>query len=385
MILCLFDTTASRNACYPFSLTRPVADIRFGMMTIKAWWQFKSGLHAVALTGAYMQQPLPDAASYLCVDASVHADEACMNTILQLPPGHMLEDEAGLIAFHSIAKPVFDSLPIWFDGEHKTSNQRRIHHASYFFQQNEQAIREQFNAVTAGRVSAVAGSTNTIIAPQNVFIEEGVQMEACVVSGRQGPVYIGKNAIVMEGAMLHGPVCINEGAVVKMGAKIYPGTTIGPYCAAGGEIKNSIMLGYCNKAHDGYLGDSIIGEWCNLGAGTTNSNVKNTGGLVNMWSEAARELVPVGMKAGLLMGDHSRSAINTSFNTGTVLGVCCNVFDGNYPPKHLPSFSWGNFEKYTLEMAFTHISNWKKMKGQQLSEAEKLILQHIFNKQHPQL
>lgn len=177
----------------------------------------------------------------------------------------------------------------------------------------------------------------------------------------------------MEGTCIKGPVAICEGAVVKMGTKIYGATTVGPYCTAGGEIKNSVLFGYSNKAHDGYLGDSVLGEWCNLGAGTTNSNVKNNAGEVKYWVDADKKEMAAGSKGGLLMGDYSKAAINTSFNTGTVVGVCCNVVSQGLTPKLISNFSWGvdGITKYKLNKALVDIDNWKKMKGMAISDREK--------------
>ena len=186
----------------------------------------------------------------------------------------------------------------------------------------------------------------------------------------------------MEGALIRGPLALCEGSVIKMGAKIYGATTIGPNCIVGGEIKNSVILGYSNKAHDGYLGDSVIGEWCNIGAGTSNSNIKNNARDIKMWSQARNEMITSGIsKCGLIMGDYSRAAINTSFNTGTIVGVCANVFGEGLTPKFIPDFSWGSnsLSKYELEKAFVDIDNWKKLKGHALAEKEKTLLKLIFD------
>jgi UDP-N-acetylglucosamine diphosphorylase/glucosamine-1-phosphate N-acetyltransferase len=182
----------------------------------------------------------------------------------------------------------------------------------------------------------------------------------------------------MDGSMLYGPVAICEKAVVKMGSKIYGATTIGPDCIVGGEIKNSVFFGNSNKAHDGYIGDSVIGEWCNMGAGTSNSNIKNNASSIMLWTPNGP--VNVGLKCGVLMGDYSRTAINTSINTGTVIGVCCNVFGNGLTPKYIPSFSWGSdgVERYRYEKALEDIQNWKQLKQQSLSENEMTILKHIF-------
>ncbi len=195
---------------------------------------------------------------------------------------------------------------------------------------------------------------------------------------KAGPIYIGKNAEIQEGSLLRGPISIGEESRVKMGTKIYGATTIGPYCIAGGEIKNSIMMGFSNKGHDGYLGDSVLGEWCNLGAGTSNSNLKNNASNIKIWSKADNGFINAGTKCGLLMGDYSRSAINTSFNTGTVVGNCCSIFGDGFPPKFVADFTWGH-EKYIFEKAIADISNWKKLKDREITEEEILSLKNIYH------
>jgi UDP-N-acetylglucosamine diphosphorylase/glucosamine-1-phosphate N-acetyltransferase len=213
---------------------------------------------------------------------------------------------------------------------------------------------------------------------ENIFLEKGAVVEHCILNATAGPIYIGKNAQVLEGCMIRGAFALCEGAILKMGSKVYGATTIGPFCTAAGEIKNAVMFGYSNKAHDGYLGDSVIGEWCNLGAGTTNSNVKNTAGEVKVWSNRDNDFLPVGLKCGLLMGDYSRAAINTSFNTGTVVGVCCNVFGEYFPPKRVSNFTWGK-ERYTFAKVLKDISNWKKLKGMTLTVQEIEQLEQLYN------
>jgi UDP-N-acetylglucosamine diphosphorylase/glucosamine-1-phosphate N-acetyltransferase len=218
--------------------------------------------------------------------------------------------------------------------------------------------------------------------PSAIFIEEGALLQHCILNAAAGPIYIGKNAQVMEGATIRGPFALCEGAVVKMGARVYGATTIGPNCIVGGEVKNSVLFGNSNKAHDGYLGDSVIGEWCNLGAGTTNSNIKNTASEVKVWDEASNEFLTAGLKCGLLMGDYSRCSINTAFNTGTLVGVCANIFGAGLTPKVIRSFAWGTegVKNYEFDKALEDIGNWKKLKNQSLSEREIQTLQHIFER-----
>lgn len=220
-------------------------------------------------------------------------------------------------------------------------------------------------------------SSSQIIHPYNIFVEEGAILENCILNASEGPIYIAKNCKIMDGAILRGPIFIDEGSIVKMGATIYGGTSIGKNCVVGGEIKNSIINNFSNKAHHGYLGDSIIGKWCNLGAGTSTSNVKNNGSDVML--QLANAELNAGNKFGLLMGDYSRSAINTSFNTGTVVGTCCNIFTEGLTPKYIPNFSWGcKGERYELPKAFTDIENWKIMKGETLSKEERELLKNLY-------
>ena len=227
------------------------------------------------------------------------------------------------------------------------------------------------------KVTLELNSSSQIIHPCNIFVEEGAILENCILNASEGPIYIAKNCKIMDGAILRGPIFINEGSIVKMGATIYGGTSIGKNCVVGGEIKNSIINNFSNKAHHGYLGDSIIGKWCNLGAGSSTSNVKNNGS--NVMLQLANAELNAGNKFGLLMGDYSRSAINTSFNTGTVVGTCCNIFTEGLTPKYIPNFSWGcKGERYELPKAFTDIENWKIMKGETLSKEERELLKNLY-------
>lgn len=257
---------------------------------------------------------------------------------------------------------------------------RIIEHPWDIFQVNDEAIREDFILLTAKQKSQRPSSTNKIIKPSQVFIAKGARMEHCTINASTGPVYIGKNAEVMEGCIIRGPFAMGEGSLLKLGSKVYGATTLGPQCVVGGEIKNSVLFGYSNKAHDGYLGDSVVGEWCNLGAGTTNSNLKNNAGTVRIWTPKGE--VPAGMKCGVMMGDYSRTAINTSINTGTVIGVSCNVFGAGLTPKYIPNFSWGSegVKRYEFEKAIADIEGWKKLKGKKITEDEKTVLKYVFEK-----
>jgi UDP-N-acetylglucosamine diphosphorylase/glucosamine-1-phosphate N-acetyltransferase len=325
---------------YPFDITRDIQDIRIGILTIREKWE-------------KLRNQLKD--------------KFPGNTVLQFPQNLIPSSQ-----FFDIAGNAEK------DFSEENNEYRLFTSARQIFEFNDWAIRSDFTWVTKNRVSQNLPVTNHFVSPGNIFIEEGAIVEHCTINAAEGPVYIGKNSLIMEGAMIRGPFALCEGAVIKMGAKIYGATTIGPYCIAGGEIKNSVFFGYSNKAHDGYLGDSVIGEWCNLGAGTSNSNIKNNAGIIKIWNNTRKDFEPAGIKCGLLMGDYSRSAINTSFNTGTVIGVCCNIFGRDIPPKYIPDFSWGK-EKYILAKALEDIDNWKKLKGKNITEKEKQMLAKLYS------
>lgn len=333
-----FHDTDNRDQLYPFTATRSAADIRVGIFTIREKWNL---LFEKKLVQIDNDTTLPS------------------NVI----PG--ISNAAELLRLS--AKDIEPRFP-----------DQVLQHPWQIFQFNDRELRADFDLLTAGRSSTLISPTNQVSSPSNIFIEEGAKVEHSMLNASTGPIYIGRNAEVMEGCLVRGPFALCEGAVLKMGTKVYGATTIGPYCVAGGELKNVVLFEYSNKAHDGYLGDSVLGAWCNLGAGTSNSNVLNTAGEVKVWDQGVNNYVPVGLKCGLLMGDYSRAAINTSFNTGTVVGVCCNVYGSGFPPKFIPDFTWGK-ERYTFENATRHINNWKKLKGYQLSEHELNLLLHLYN------
>lgn len=369
----------------PLTFTAAVADIRIGAFTGKERWEMLAGEKVFIHAENYLQ-PLygnVPAGAYTWVDASVLPDAALVQAILQLDEGACLLDDTGLIAGHGvIVAATFNAAdaPSRFPNAKQLSPARRLQYPWQVFQWNDVIIREDIMLLTSKRSFNALPAGNQYVNEANIFIEEGAEVSCSVINAATGPVYIAKGATVMEGSLIRGPLVLGEGASLKMGTKIYGATTIGPYCTAGGEIKNIVMQAFSNKGHDGYLGDSIIGRWCNLGAGTSNSNVKNTGGTVKMWDYTSRSFIPVGMKAGVIMGDYSRTAINTSLNTGTVTGICCNIFDGGLMPKYIPGFNWGGrgTEKYRFDKALEDIANWKKMKHHTLDDAEKAVLKYIF-------
>ncbi len=338
-----------RSSLYPFSLTHSVANIRIGILTIREKWERLTNKN-ILIVGD--DQPL----------------------------GKLEQDR--IYASNIIPTRTFIDDALANNGNYNYNSVKILLYPWHIFQWNDWAIREDFELLTNGRESQPIPEHVQVSGRENVFIEKGARLEHCIINATEGPVYIGKDSLIMEGATIRGPFALCEGAVVKMGARIYGATTIGPYSIAGGEIKNSVIMGYSNKAHDGYLGDSVIGKWCNLGAGTSNSNVKNNAGDVSIWHEASNSYVKVGQKCGLIMGHYSRSAINTSFNTGTVVGICANVFGEGLTPKYIPDFSWGHggTVEYAYERAMDDIARWKKMKNRTLTLEEKLQLRAIFEK-----
>lgn len=244
------------------------------------------------------------------------------------------------------------------------------------------ALEQDFKLLTKGRKSAKLSKTNTVLGNQ-IFIENGANVECSILNSTNGPIYIGKDAEVMEGTIIRGPFALCEGASTKMGAKIYGPTTIGPHSKVGGEVSNSVIFGYSNKGHDGFLGNSVIGEWCNLGADTNTSNLKNNYSSVDIYDHATQKMVPTGLTfCGLMMGDHSKCGINTMFNTGTVVGVCANIFGGDFPPKFIPSFSWGGskgFMTYQLDKAFETAEKVFERRHKIFNETEKGILKKVFS------
>lgn len=387
MTIVLFDTPQSRQSLYPLSLTRPICDLRLGILTLREKWQNHTGLQVSALTEDYLGETILEDDNFLYIQSDILPTKEFVGQLTALKENEGLEIKGkfvGIKTKEQFSYPL-DVEEICAASTFKTANCQlsTVNFPWFLFQNNEAAIRSDYAWMEKNYNGQSVHASNQVFGNQ-LLVQENVEMKACIVNTETGPVFIGKNAVIMEGTIIRGPVAICEGAVVKMGTKLYGGTTIGPFCTAGGEIKNSILMGYSNKAHDGYLGDAVVGEWCNFGAGATNSNVKNTAGKVKMWNNTEQNLSVVGLKAGLIMGDYSRAAINTSFNTGTTVGVCCNVFGSGYPAKHIPSFSWGN-EKYGFEKAVIDIGRWKDFKGKKVEEKEEAILKYLYTMSKPGL
>ena len=373
---------------YPFTLTRQIQDIRVGILTIREKWEWILGITSF--------DRWED--DYKDLDRSIRLDKIGEDDTCFMIHGNILPSSKLVKALHKLKNGEFISVngntgiifrfskkEIQEPNKIKVSKAitvrdeiRSIQFPWHIFQLNDYAIREDFDLLTEKRRSQKIPKTNRVIKPGNIFIEKGAVVEHCVLNASAGPIYIGKNSLIMEGSAIRGPFACGEGAVVKMNSKIYGATTIGPYCTAGGEIKNSVFFACSNKAHDGYIGDSVIGEWCNLGAGTTNSNLKNNASTVKVWTPKGE--MNAGQKCGVFMGDYSKTSVNTSINTGTVMGVCSNIFEPGLTPKYIPNFSWGSdgLRRYELQKALKDIDDWKKLKGKSITENEKTILTYIF-------
>lgn len=391
----LFDSP-DRDRLLPFTHTRPVADIRCGILTMRERWEKylptgQAGLLSTTstLTENYLQQvfPLIISNDNVYINGAVFAGNELVAAINELQQGQALIKDGQVIAIR-IAN---NNLSIQDFHEHTKSLQAihfvgdvyALQHVWDIFSLNDRAIRDDYALITKNRKSAQAPAGVTVTGNEHLFIEEGARIyPGCIINASAGPVYIAKDAEILEGTMIRGPLAACGHAVIKMGAKIYGATTIGPGCKVGGEINNAVFFANSNKAHDGYLGNAVIGEWCNLGADTNCSNLKNNYDEVKVWDEAANKLVKTGLTfCGLIMGDHSKCAINTMFNTGTVVAVSCNIFGSGFPGKFIPSFSWGGSERlmaYDFDRAMETANRMMGRRNKQLSEPETKLYRYVY-------
>jgi UDP-N-acetylglucosamine diphosphorylase/glucosamine-1-phosphate N-acetyltransferase len=335
-----------RERLLPLTFTRPVGEIRIGITTIREKWEHYLGQKVSYITQNYLQEKFPMISDIrnIIIDASVLPDRKIADQVKSLKQDQALIKEDFIIAANASLQKLSDKpFQNKFDTIETEVDFSSISHPWDIFKNNPEAIKEDFRSLTFNRRSVPLGSQVWVTGNQDlIFIEEGADIKFAYFNTENGPIYIGKNAEVMEGSLIRGPFALCKNATVKMGAKIYEGTTIGPYSKVGGEVNNSVIFGYSSKAHDGYMGNSVMGEWCNLGADTNTSNLKNTYENVKAWSYAEGSFIDTGSQfCGLIMGDHSKSGINTMFNTGTIVGVFCNIFGEGYQRNFIPSFSWG--------------------------------------------
>ncbi len=392
MNIVLFDTVENRTQLLPLSYTRSVADMRIGILTIKEKWERYFGQSVGVLTEDYLQPKygaLSHDAETLFIASNVFPTTQLVAEIQLLTAEHGLSFSDTIIAFKTTIKfPDIASFKSNIPNIKFTPPvvaAQFVESPSAIFKYNGQEIENDFKLLTAGRISKTLSPTNTLIGPANkLFIEEDAVVEASILNTNTGYIYIGHEAEIMENCAVRGPLALCEHAGLKMSAKIYGATTIGPHCKVGGEVNNAVFFAYSNKGHDGFIGNSVIGEWCNLGADTNNSNLKNNYGDVDVWSYATEKYEDTGMQFhGLIMGDHAKSGINTMFNTGTVVGVSANVFGSDFPPKFIPSFSWGGAQwlrTFTFEKSLEVAQRMMERRGIELSESDIAILKEVFER-----
>ena len=378
----LFDGTV-RNALLPFTYTRPVADIRVGILTIREKWEKYLNITTTTLTEDYLEEkfPMVEMNSNIMLNASFLPSSKLIKLVNNLKENEAIFKDDEVVAFYTSNTQEnvdFENYDIISFDE----NLLQIKNSWDIFSLNEKAIIADYKLLTNGRKSAPIPSTVNCIHKENIFLEEGVDISFATLNASKGPIYIGKDAIIMEGSLVRGPFALCHDSILKMGAKIYGATTIGPLSKVGGEVNNCVFFGYSSKGHDGYLGNAVIGEWCNLGADTNNSNLKNNYAEVKLWSYETSRFAKTGLQfCGLMMGDHSKCGINTMFNTGTVIGVSANIFGGNFPRNFIPSFSWGGsggFTTYMMNKVNEVATIVMKRKHVEYDDKEKKILQHVF-------
>lgn len=384
MNIILFDEEHVWRNLLPLTFTRPVSKVRIGILNIDEKWKFNFKRSTVSyLAQPHLSElfPVTLTGSDHFINSSVIPTPSIVKQVKSLKLNESLSYNGALVAFNGSANALHNTKllkTIEVKGEVKY-----LKNVYDIFKGNGDCIKEDFDLITKGRRSKPIGKAVTVIGNRkNIFIEQGASVQACILNATNGPIYIGKNAEVMEGSVVRGPFALCEHSTLKMSAKIYGPTTIGPHSKVGGEVNNSVIFGYSNKAHDGFLGNSVIGEWCNLGADTNNSNLKNNYGNVKLYNYLQKKQVDSGLQfCGLIMGDYSKSGINTMFNTGTVVGVAANIYGGGFPQTHIPSFSWGGaegFETYRLDKLFETSAEVFKRRELVFGEKEKKMLTAVF-------
>ena len=380
MNIILFDN--KREDFYPLSLTRPIAEFRLGVLTIKEKWEnyFDS---VSTFSYDYLAEKFNPIIKEdnIWINSQLLPSKDIVTEIKSLRVGEVLKKESIILAFRNSE---FSSDEL--NNVESNSDFSFLSSITDIFSLNgEEIIADLVLMNLLNNMKSLEEITDSNIKSGKfpVYVEEGATIENCYINSSEGPVYIGKNAHIMQGSMLRGPFAICENSVVKMGAKIYGGTTIGPFCKVGGEINNSVFFGYSSKAHDGFLGNSIIGQWCNLGADTNNSNLKNNYDDVKIWNYGSETFSQTGLQfCGLIMGDHSKCGINTMFNTGTVVGVGANIFGSGFPRNFIPSFSWGGssgFIIHKLEKFFSTAEKVMKRRSIPFTDIDKQVLLEVYN------
>ncbi len=377
----LFDGP-HRNALLPFTFTRPVADIRVGILTIREKWEKYLGYTTTTITEEYLSDkwPMVEMENNVMINASFLPNDILVEMVKNLEVNQAIFQDEEVVAFYAKEgeEVDFDS----FEVIEFTNECIKIENTWDIFQKNDVAIREDFELLTEDRYSQPIPKSVNVLSPEHIFIEEGAKLEFVTLNASTGPIYIGKNAEIMEGSVIRGPFALCESGRVKLATKVYGATTVGPHSVIGGEVNNSVLFAYSNKGHDGFLGNAVLGEWCNIGADSNNSNLKNNYEEVKLWSYETENFAKTGLQfCGLMMGDHSKCGINTMFNTGTVVGVSTNIFGAGFPRNFVPSFSWGGasgFTTYLTKKAFDTAKIVMARRNVEFSEEDAKILEHVF-------
>lgn len=377
----LFENETDRANLLPFTFTRPVAAIRCGILTIAEKWSHALNSKISYKTQDYLQPKfmLDSADTNVFINGSVMPDTVLVTEIKKLEPGQALYHGEVLVA--SFVTGLDENSAIT-----KIQSEARallkLSHTYDIFSKNGEAIEADFTVLTAGRKSQPIPASNQVVNPERVFIEEGAKVEFSILNASTGSIYIGKDTEIMEGCKIRGPFAICDHGGLKMDAKIYGPTTVGPHCKVGGEVNNVVFFSYSNKGHDGFMGNSVVGEWCNIGADTNNSNLKNTYEEVKLWNYRTERFERTGLTfCGLMMGDHSKCGINTMFNTGTVVGVAANIFGSGFPRNFIPSFAWGGaqgFETFILSKAYKTAEAMCTRRGVVFDDVEKEIMKTVY-------
>ncbi len=372
-----------RNQLLPFTYTRPVADIRIGILTIREKWEKYLGITTTSITEDYLSEkyPMVELEDNILINGAYLPNPELVALINNLKNNEAIFNGDQVIAFYT--KDYQEEINLnAFDAIEYNGPILNIENTWEIFSKNGEAIRQDFELLTKDKICQAISNSNNIIAPENIFIEEGAKLEFVTLNASKGPIYIGAHAEIMEGSIIRGPLALCDNATIKLGAKIYGPTTIGPFCKVGGEVSNSVLFGYSNKGHDGFLGNSVIGEWCNLGADTNNSNLKNNYAEVRLWNYETERFSETGLQfCGLMMGDHSKCGINTMFNTGTVVGVNANIFGSGFPRNFIPSYSWGGhsgFVTYLTKKAFEVAKVVMKRRGVEFTDQDREILEFVY-------
>ena len=378
----LFDGTV-REALLPFTFTRPVAEIRIGILTIREKWEKYLGFTTTTLTEEYLSEkyPMVELENNVMINASFLPNAILSEMVKNLETNQAIFKGDEVIAFYineTQEEVDFNTYEIIEYSEDCLT----LEHTWDIFAKNDAALREDYELITEGRTSQPIPKSVNVIAPENIFIEEGAKLEFVTLNASTGPIYIGKNSEIMEGSVIRGPFALCESGRVKLASKVYGATTVGPHSVIGGEVNNSVLFSYSNKGHDGFLGNSVLGEWCNIGADSNNSNLKNNYEPVKLWSYETENFAKTGLQfCGLMMGDHSKCGINTMFNTGTVVGVSTNIFGAGFPRNFVPSFSWGGasgFSTYLTSKAFQTAKIVMARRNVDFTEDDAKILEHVF-------